>query len=117
MNTLQIWLENQIYRLQLHFFPKTLNNVDDIMMKCYTELFKKAIPSANFQTLMDEAEKNENDQLVIPFMDYEIDENLYYKIVKKYAKRIRPEYRYQAFKNTIALGCSPKFKTNEIKGS
>lgn len=115
MSTLQIWLENQIYRLQLHFFPKTLNNVDDIMMECYTELFKKATPPADFQTLMNKAKRNENNQLVIPFMDYEIDENLYYKIVEKYAKRIRPKHRYHALKTTIALGCSPKFKTNETK--
>lgn len=105
-------MTNFEYWIRVHLFPKTLDNVEDMIMKCYVELFKKATPSADFKTLMNNAAINERGQKEIPFMDYVINGSVYDKVVEKYAKRLRPTYKYEAFKHTIALGCSPK-STND----
>jgi len=81
-------------------------------MECYRILFYKSTPSADFEKLMEEADVNEDGQKVINFMDYEIDEEVYDVIVESIIRKYKFKgYKIQQFKTTIALGCSPKFKS------
>jgi len=91
---------------------KTREKKDDAaILDCYTELFASSTPTADFKELMDNAFINEKGQKEIDFMAYEIDEDKYNEIVESMIKKHKFKgYRVQMFKNTIALGCSPKFK-------
>lgn len=93
---------------------KKLNKDDQAIMECYTLLYKESTPSANFEELVENANINERGQKVIDFNSYEIDEELYKSIVESVIKKYKfKNYKVQQFKNTIALGCSPKIKNNE----
>jgi hypothetical protein len=86
---------------------------EQAIMECYAELFKHSNPSADFKQLLDNAEVNERGQRVIDFRSYEIEENLYREIVDSIIKKYKfKSYKARAFKFMIALGCSPKTKTN-----
>jgi hypothetical protein len=87
---------------------------DRAILECYTELFVNSTPSANFKELMDNAEINEKGQKVIDFMAYEIEEEKYDEIIELMINKHKFKgYMIQMFKNTIALGCSPKFKRKD----
>ena len=84
----------------------------DAIMECYSRLYANADPKADFNALMKVSPKNEEGQIEIPYMDYSINKKVYNKIVSEVIKEygIRSSFRISAFKATIALGCSPKFK-------
>lgn len=46
--------------------------------------------------------------LDIPFESYEINEQLFYKIVNEHTVGL-PKWKKQQIRNTVLLGCSPKF--------
>jgi len=78
--------------------------------ECYSDLFKYSTPSADFEELVRNANVNELGEKVIPFMDYEIDKVLFEEIVNSCMKKFNINgYRLQLTKNSIYLGCSPKF--------
>jgi len=88
---------------------------NDAMMACYIELYKQSTPSANFQELMDNATINERGQKEIPFNDHEIEEELFNNIINIVVKKYKfKNWEARALKNSVLLGCSPKFKRNEI---
>lgn len=88
-----------------------MNKIDKILLKIYQDLYKASTPSADFNELMEKAEINERGQKVIDFNAYEISEENYNDILESNLKSIRePKYKKQMIRNTIALGCSPKFK-------
>lgn len=85
---------------------------EKILMDIYQDLYQNATPTVDFKELVDNAEINEMGQKVIPFDDYEIDDDKMIKIIEKHLdKNGVPNYQYEAFKNTILLGCSPKSKS------
>ena len=87
---------------------------NDAIMDCYTELFANSTPPADFKKLLDEAPINKFGQKVIDFMSYEIDEDKYDEIMDSMIKKHKFKgYKIQMFKNTIALGCSPKLKMHD----
>jgi len=89
--------------------------IEDLMHAIYGELYANSTPYADFQKLIDNAELNEFGQKVIPYNDYEIDQELYDIIVEKHLKESKlPKWRKQAVSNGILLGCSPKFKKGAI---
>ena len=89
--------------------------LEQAMMHCYRQLFAHSTPPANFDQLVDNAEINERGQMMIPFMDYEIPEEHAMEIIEQTIKdfKIKPEAYRRAFRTTIILGCSPKFKRDE----
>ena len=90
-----------------------MRNIDNALMECYTLLYKHSTPSADFQTLMDNAIINERGQKEIQFNDYLIDETQANEIIESMIKKYKIKgYQIQQFKTTILLGCSPKFKRN-----
>ena len=83
---------------------------DNAIHKCYVELFKHSTPSTDFDLLVENANVNDRGQKEIDFMSYEIDEEKYDQIVESTIKEFKIEsWKKQQFKNTIALGSSPKF--------
>lgn len=84
---------------------------DKILLEIYRRMYKAATPSADFDKLMEEAEINEWGQKDIKYANYTIDEDVYEDILKDVLKSYRvPLNRRRLFVNTVALGCSPKFK-------
>jgi len=84
------------------------------IQECYSLLYANSEPKADFKELVNNAMKDENGMKTIDFMSYEIERHTFDKIlegiIKKY--KISPGYRSRAFKNSICLGVSPKFKSN-----
>ena len=85
---------------------------EEAILECYRRLYKQSTPSADFNLLMENAEIDEQGQKVIDYMSYEIDESVFNTIIDEVIKeyKIAPKYKKQAFKNTMCLGASPKFK-------
>jgi hypothetical protein len=84
------------------------------ILECYRRLFKVSTPFGDFDELLAQAEKNDIGQKVIPFMDYEIEESVFTKILQNIIKEFKiKKYRQNLFQNTILLGCAPKFKKTE----
>jgi hypothetical protein len=87
------------------------SRIENAMLECYRELYKHSTPSADFDILMKTADKNEFDQLIIPFIDYEIDSSVMDEIIKNTCKKYRfNRHTSVLFRNSILLGCSPKTK-------
>ena len=89
-----------------------MKNIDKAIMHCYRELYANATPPASFDELLENATVNEQGQKVIPFLDYEIEEDVFEDIVADTIKvyKINKSYLKQSFRFTILMGCSPKFK-------
>ena len=91
-------------------------NLDNAMMHCYRELYANATPPASFDELLKNATTYGQGQKVIPYNDYEIEEDLFEKIVKDTIKiyKINKSFLKQSFRFTIMMGCSPKFIRKSI---
>jgi len=89
-----------------------MKNIDKAIMHCYRELYANATPPASFDELLDSATVNEQGQKVIPFLDYEIDQDVFEDIVADTIDvyKIKKSYLKKSFRFTILMGCSPKFK-------
>jgi len=86
----------------------------EAMRECYRKLYKASTPSADFDELMNNATVDENGQKVIDFMAHEICEYEFSEIVDEVIKKHKIKtHRVTPFKNSIYLGCSPKFKKLE----
>jgi hypothetical protein len=87
---------------------------EEAMRECYRKLYKASTPSADFDELVNNASIDENGQKVIDFMAYEICEYEFSEIVDEVIKKHKIKtHRVTPFKNSIYLGCSPKFKKTE----
>jgi len=88
--------------------------LDIAMMHCYRQLFAHSSPPADFDKLVEDAELNSFGQKVIPFMDYELSEDIFNDLMEKTISDFKiPKGYRDVFKRSILLGCSPKFKRNE----
>ena len=82
---------------------------ESIILDIYRELYKESTPTGDFDKLISSEKKD------VFFMDYEIPEDTFFKILEGHLKGKRiTKLKKQAIRNTILLGCSPKF-TNLIK--
>lgn len=87
------------------------NKIDEAVTDCYQRLFEASTPQGDFDKLVEEAEIDERGQKVIPYMDYEIEEDVMDNIVEDIIGEYKiPKYLEEKFKITICLGCSPKTK-------
>ena len=83
---------------------------DKLLMDCFRELFRESTPSGDFDELVANATLNERGQKVIPFDDYEIDDDLFHSIVDKYSNQVNPRWKRYGFRNQLFLGPSPRSK-------
>lgn len=86
---------------------------DKIIHETYELLFKASEPSVDFNYLLENATINNRNEKVIPFNDYEIEEEIMHDITKSIIKKYKMnKYEERNFLVTIYLGCSPKYKRN-----
>ena len=89
--------------------------IDDVMTSIYTELYAVSEPSVSWNYLIESAELNEQGQKIIPYNDYQINQETYEEIVKRHLKELKvPKWRKEAVSRGILLGCSPKFKKPQL---
>lgn len=87
------------------------SKIDKIIWETYELLFKVSEPSVDFNELVKNAPVNKLGQKEIPFMDYEIDEEIMTSILDSQVKKYKLKGIYKRnFYTTIYLGCSPKTK-------
>lgn len=89
-----------------------MRSYDKELMHCYRQLFAHSTPPASFDELVENAEIDEFGRKRIRFEDYEIEESVADQIINQTIKdfKIKPKYVQQAFRTTVILGCSPKYK-------
>lgn len=74
-------------------------------------MYAVSTPPADFDELVNSAEEDKLGQRIVHYNDYEISLEDYNEIVERNLKGQRlTKLKKQAIKNSIALGCSPKFK-------
>lgn len=94
---------------------KKLHRDEKILHELYRRAFDQSTPKGDFDQLMENAEINQWGQKVIPYMDYECEEEVLQNIFESVMKEFRvPVPRRKAFSFHFYLGCSPKTKRKEI---
>lgn len=84
---------------------------ENLIWDIYRELYKEATPSADFDKLVEEAPVDSSGRKYIAFMDYEIAQNTFNEILDKQLEGRRlTKLKQGMIRNTVLLGCSPKFK-------
>lgn len=88
-----------------------MKDYNKIILDCYREIYKQSTPIADFDELLKNATTNERGEKEIPFNDYTIKEEIMSSILEKHSKKNKlASWQEKALKNTIYLGCSPKFE-------
>lgn len=84
---------------------------DKIIWQIYKEMYAVSNPPADFDELVNSAQKNEYGQKLIPFDNHEISEKDYNEILERNLKGKRlTKLKQQVIRNTVALSVSPRFK-------
>ena len=82
-----------------------------IVWDIYRELYANSEPKADFDELVNSAEKNEYGEKIIPFENYFIEQELMDEIIEKHLKNKRlTKLAKNAIKVNVYLGCSPMSK-------
>lgn len=77
----------------------------------YREIYKVANPPADFDKLLEEAPVNKRGEKEIDYLSYEVDADLYDKIVEDTIKKFKLKpYEQRNFKLEAYLGAGPKTK-------
>lgn len=84
---------------------------EKILMEIYRRAYLASTPQVNFDDLVANATINEHNQKVIPFNDYELDDDIARQIIEDVMKEFKvPKWKRHSFSITYWLGCSPKSK-------
>lgn len=88
-----------------------MKKYDKIILECYNRLYKLSEPSVDFNSLLENASTNQYGQKVIDYDSYQISVNVYEDVLNQVARKYKlDKLETTKLKNTIALGCSPRFK-------
>ena len=93
---------------------------EKILHELYRRAFAASTPVGDFDRIFEEAENNESGQKIIPYWDYECEEEVLQNIFNSVMKEFKvPVPRRNAFSFHFYLGCSPKTKKkdNEQEGN
>jgi hypothetical protein len=83
----------------------------EIMIEIYRRAYAAATPSANFDELLANAEIDKDGRKLIPFNDYELEDDVAKQIIEDAMKEFKvPKWKRKQFTFTYWLGCSPKSK-------
>lgn len=86
--------------------------IDELIYGTYELLYASSEPSVSFKKLMEDSPKDKRGQIHIPYNDYLIEQKVMEDIINAQIKKYKlKDAEIRAFKFTIYLGCSPKFKT------
>ena len=82
-----------------------------IVWDIYRELYANSEPKADFDELVNSAEKNEEGQKIIPFENYFIDQEVMDEIIEKHLKNKRlTKLAKNSIKFNIYMGVAPRSK-------
>lgn len=85
--------------------------VQKIIWDIYRELYANSEPKADFDELVNSAEKNEEGEKIIPFENYFIDQKLMDEIIEKHLKNKRlTKLTKNSIRVNVYLGVSPVSK-------
>lgn len=85
--------------------------LESIVWDIYRVLFKNSTPPADFDELVENAETNKRGEKVIDFRAYELEEKLFDELMEaELSKHKLPKWQKKSIRNTVLLGCSPKYK-------
>lgn len=88
-------------------------NWNKILHDTYVELFKEATPSADFDDLVKNGILGSDGRLIIPFNDYELEDDKFDEIMNRFIKKYRIPKAYRSnYQFAILLGASPRTKIN-----
>lgn len=88
---------------------------EQIIWDIYVDIYKMSTPSADFSELVDKAPMDDMGRKNIYFMNYEIEESVFDKILDSHLKGRRiTKLKQRMIRNTILMGCSPKFKKDVL---
>jgi diphthamide synthase subunit DPH2 len=84
---------------------------EKIMMEIYKRAYVAATPQADFEQLVANATLDEHNRKIIPYDDYELDDNVAKQIIEDVMKEFKvPKWKRQSYSMGYWLGCSPKSK-------
>jgi hypothetical protein len=90
------------------------SKLEKAILHFYIEIYKVATPSVDFNDLVDKAPINKYGQKEIEFNSYEVDGELFDKIVNQICKKFKLNLSEQKFfMFECYLGTSPKINRNE----
>lgn len=82
--------------------------IADLVWECYRELYRESTPSADFDSLVENAPTNDRGEKEVDYMAYYLSQEKYTEIVAKYLDMISDKSYYKSgFRFEMALGCSP----------
>ena len=73
---------------------KASKKENEAIKECYMRLYKESKPSANFQELIDNANKNIHGEKIINFRSHEIEKEKFESIVKNIIKKHKKENKH-----------------------
>lgn len=86
--------------------------LEKCVIDCYRELFKNSKPKGNYDKLIQRGVINEFGQKTIPYDKYVLSFEKQRDIIEKVMKENKiSEINKQIIRNTVTLGCSPKYST------
>jgi hypothetical protein len=87
----------------------------EALYEAYRRAYKVSTPSADFDYLMNNAETDDNGAKVIPYMEYECEDDIMSQILDDVIKeyKIKDIWDQKAVRISFWLGCSPKTKSNQ----
>lgn len=82
--------------------------IAELVWECYRELYRESTPSADFDSLVENAPTNDRGERVIDYMAYYLPFEKYNEIQEKYLNMISDKSIYKtSFRFEISLGCGP----------
>lgn len=85
--------------------------LNKVIHDIYRELYNNSTPKADFDKLVEEAELDSEGRKIIPFMNYEIEQEKMDEIIDKHCKENALNKRFiDIIKANVYLGCSPRTK-------
>ena len=93
---------------------KKKKDLKEILFDIYRDLYANSEPKADFDELVNNAEVDSEGRKIIPYNDYEIDDELMDRIVETHlrANRLSSIDRGR-LKISVYLGCGPRTKFKE----
>ena len=83
----------------------------NILAEMYRRAYAASTPKGDFDAMIENAPINEFGQKVIPYLKHECEQDVMDQIIKDVLKENKvPKRRYELFRNSFMLGCSPKSK-------
>jgi hypothetical protein len=80
----------------------------EIYHEAMTEIYKASIPSASWDELLRDSPRNEAGQILIPYEDYHISDQILDEIIETTAKKYRlNQFDLQSLRSNVYLGPSP----------